>query len=202
MRQSSDREVTAPVAVLVERRTVESAWESHIWRAVSVEIDHLGVQPFRVMRKTTDSTLIRIGNVPMTLHRKEMMGYKVNFANGEPRLYVALQVRDFDIDEPISIDLVTASALEVQAYGHTPESITDNVTMPVEVLDWVRGFMAAQVLEAEVFVKRQRDRAPAVEDYKFGKVALDDVRRDAARRDPALPTHPLLGTGDGRRPRR
>jgi hypothetical protein len=197
----SDREAVASVAVIVERRAIESQWQSHVWRVEAVEFDRIGGAAWRTLRETPSSTLVRIGNVPMTLHRKEMMGYKVNFANGEPRIYAAIQVKDFDSNEPVSVDLVTASALEVQAYGHTQESVTDSVPMPDDVLEWVCSFMAMQAPEDEAFVKRQRDRGPRAEDYKFGKMPIEDVRRESARREAGAPQHPLLDDSAGRRRR-
>ncbi|MFM2421983.1 MAG: hypothetical protein RL291_513 [Pseudomonadota bacterium] len=198
MLQEFGREVTAAVAVIVERRSIDNAWQPHVWRAEAVEFDAVGGPSCLVLRNTPSQLLIRIGNLPITMHAKEMMGYKVNFANGEPRIYVALQVREFDPDQPIGVDLVTASAHEVQAYGHTPESITGSVGMPADIHDWVQSFMAAQAPESAAFFKRTRDRAPRGEDFKFGNVAIDQIRREAERRAADLPIHPALRDRDRR----
>lgn len=174
------RTLTVPLGVVVARDAITHPWADHVWRVVSVFLDAPPLTDgWREMLRTETSVHYHIANLELDLHRKETPGYRANLETGAPVVYVILRTGAAEGgSEPIHASLVTASAHDVEAYGHTDAETIGQAAMPDELRELVAAFVAAHHVE-EVFVKRQRKRHHVEEEHQFGQESLADLRARA-----------------------
>jgi hypothetical protein len=139
---AGEQNASTLVSVIVEQRAITTPWQCQAWQVTSVAVDDLGGPTRRVLRRDADGRSIRFSDVPMMLHARELTGYRLNFANGEPRLYVALNINEADGSDPVAVELVTASALELQARQRARSMIVQSAPMPLAIQTMIGAFLA------------------------------------------------------------
>ncbi len=171
------RVVNVTLGVVAAREAVDSPWQNHIWRAVSVFLDPPPLTDgWRELRRGDTFVHAHIANLDLELHRNETPGYIANLQSGSPSIYVVLREGAANGgEEPIHAHLLTASAHDVEAYGHTPADIIGEVAMPEPLLELVEAFIVTHHRE-ETFVKRQRQKHHVTEEHKFGQEPVQAVR--------------------------
>jgi hypothetical protein len=78
-----------PVAVVLERRAVDSPWATHDWRVAAV-MEDMGGEPRVLVDR--DGLFHKVyPGLRAVLHRDEAEGYYLNAASEEPSLFVSLR---------------------------------------------------------------------------------------------------------------
>lgn len=179
-------EQTITLGVVVAREKIDHPWQEYRWRAVSVFLDAPERANWKPLVSEPHSAQYHAATLPLVLHRKESMSYRVNLANGEPSVYVVLR-EDDDEDSgfPVSVHAVTVSPFEAQMHGELAFDSVDRVPMPDRLVGLVEAFIADHPVE-EKFVKRQRQpHTPREDEHRFGQEPIVVLReRMATRRSP------------------
>ncbi len=175
-----------PLGVVIAREKIAHPWQSHRWRPVSVFLNAPEITKWRELRRDSETVLYHAATLPLELHRKETTAYRCNLANGEPSIYVVLRDDpDDNSDDPIEVQMVTASPFEAQSHGDVGLDHVEGVTMPEPLVEIVQGFIDLHHSE-EKFVKRKRKPHLQVEDRQFGKDPIFPIG-SADRIDPSMP---------------
>lgn len=134
---------TVPVGVIVVREPHDHPWEDFRWRTVSVSLDTPDKADWRKHERLKGE--YHSATLPLTLHRKEVISYRVNLANGEPTLYVVLRHDPAaPADKPISVRCITASPFEAQSSSDMAFDWIDRVPMPARLVSLVESFLARE----------------------------------------------------------
>ncbi|MGD9669629.1 MAG: DUF3305 domain-containing protein [Hyphomicrobiaceae bacterium] len=179
-------EQSIALGVVVAREKIDHPWQEYRWRAVSVFLDPPEKANWRQLVQDIGVSQFHAATIPLVLHRKETMSYRVNLANGEPSIYVVLREEvDPDADHPVSVHAVTASPFEAQSYGDLAFDSVDRVAMPERLLAMVVAFVGEHPTE-EKFVKRQRQpHMGSEEEHRFGQEPIVMLRERMAARQSA-----------------
>ena len=136
----NDLPMTRPalaIAVIMERRQVESRWVTHEWRAAGVELaDAEG----DMVETVGGSQFQRHAGFEIVLFRDEAEGYYLNSATGEPKVFVMWRQEDGET-APVPHS-VTASYNEAARWMDAQEHV-DAVAMPAAMAVWLDDYVAA-----------------------------------------------------------
>ena len=168
MAKITDREVSLPLGIIVERRVSNHPWADWIWKPVAVFMNGAADAHWVELHAGDGWTRFHAATLPLTLHRKETEALRLNLMLDQPELYVVLQENDDPESAfPLDAHLVTASSYEAQDHMDAGDDIVEKVEMPEEVAAFIQAFVEEHHVEEE-FIKRRRDRLK-IEEHKFGK---------------------------------
>jgi Protein of unknown function (DUF3305) len=172
-----DTVVTIPLGVTLARERVDSPWQDHIWRAVSVFLDAAAVTEWRLLEQRDGYEHFHVATLLLELHRKETPGYLANLTSADPGLYVVIRpgAATHAGTEPVHVHIVTASAHDVEAYGHLGEEIIGKVAFPEPVLELLEAFIAFHHVDTG-FKKRKRREHHEAEAHQFGQEPIHVLR--------------------------
>ena len=179
-------ELSIALGVVVAREKIDHPWQEYRWRTTSVFLDAPEKSNWRLLTNEPGFTQYHAATMPLVLHRKETMSYRVNLANGEPSVYVVLREDgETGNHHPVSVHAVTASPVEAQMHGDMAFDSVDRVVMPKRLVAFVEAFVAEHLTE-EKFVKRQRQpHKPDDEVHRFGQEPIVMLRKRMAEREAA-----------------
>jgi hypothetical protein len=177
-----DNVITISLGVTIAKQAVDSPWADHTWRAVSVFVGADPLTSWRLLERREGYEHYHVATVPLELHRKETPGYIANLTSGNPGLYVIIRPggATSESTDPVHIALVTASAHDVEAYGHLGEEVIGQVAFPEDVRALLEAFIDAHHQD-EVFHKRQRREHHVAEEHKFGQEPIHVLRARMAK---------------------
>jgi hypothetical protein len=124
------------VAVIMQRRTLESRWQDEAWEPVGVVTDYEGEGGARVLVDEGGTTQWLYPGFDIDLRRDEADGYYMNVSTQQPSVFVlwrmeaALAVPQF----------VTVSYAEAARWMDAGERV-DLVPMPHAMYEWVGGYV-------------------------------------------------------------
>ena len=124
------------VAVIMQRRALESRWQSETWEPVGVLLDYEGEAAARVIVEEGATTQWLYPGFDIELRRDEADGYYMNMSTDQPSVFIlwrlegALAVPQF----------VTVSYAEAGRWMDAGERV-DLVAMPREMVPWVGGYV-------------------------------------------------------------
>ena len=127
---------TKRVAVIMQRRALESRWQSETWEPVGVLLDYEGEAAPRVLVEEGATTQWLYPGFDIELRRDEADGYYMNMSTDQPSVFIlwrmegALAVPQF----------VTVSYAEAGRWMDAGERV-DLVAMPQEMYAWVGGYV-------------------------------------------------------------
>jgi len=127
---------TKRVAVIMQRRALESRWQSETWEPVGVLLDYEGEAAPRVLVEEGATTQWLYPGFDIELRRDEADGYYMNMSTDQPSVFIlwrmegALAVPQF----------VTVSYAEAGRWMDAGERV-DRVAMPREMVPWVGGYV-------------------------------------------------------------
>ena len=176
----TERMVSMPLGVVVERREIDNPWQDHEWRPVAVIPGAPPTDEWKDLARDERSVRYLAATVPLELHRKETEAYLVNFSNDLPLVYVLLTSDDeAGASHEIKPAQVTASPYEAQDYLDAGEDIVEGVAMPDGVIAWVQAFIDRHHVD-EPFKKRKRKRHDQAEvrPSRFADVPDARAKRD------------------------
>ena len=167
-----------PLGIVIERRTVNHAWQDFDWRAVAVIPGAPQIDEWRVLAEGDGFTRYHAGTLALEVHRRDTEGYRYNLVNDPPVVYVLLR-EDDDAESGIEPFLVTVCPFEAQAYLDGDESLMESVPMPPEVAAW----LAAYVDEHHVDEPRYKRKNKRVDTAALG-FGQGQPRGDGSDRQP------------------
>jgi len=135
--------VRFPVAVVLQRTPVVSAWITERWEPVAVlrrDDAALLAAPVRTADDAT-GTRWRFDGHAIELHRSEAEGYYLNLTSPEPGIFVMWREADYAVAPPFRPALDTVSYNEAARLMDSGERV-DTVPMLPEVLAWMTPFVA------------------------------------------------------------
>jgi len=127
---------TFPVAVVMQRRRVDSRWQSEVWepRSVIPSTESAGA-PRLLVEEDGMQQWLHAG-FELVLHRDEAEGYYMNVSLPGARVFVLWRM---DEDRGVPLE-VTASYNEAARWMDGGHSV-DGVAMPVEIFAWVGTYV-------------------------------------------------------------
>lgn len=125
-----------PVAVVMQRRSVQSRWTDHVWEPRSILHGHAGRGEPRILAEDAAATQWLHPGFKIVLHRDEAEGYYLNCSAPEPKVFILWRMDD---DRALPID-VTVSSEEAGRWLDGGHSI-DAVDMTPEIFAWVGEYV-------------------------------------------------------------
>lgn len=183
-------ELTIPLGVIVASEQTNNPWQDHRWRPVSVFFDAPKISNWTEIRRGPGVVQYHAATLELELHRKEVMAYRVNLANGEPSVYVVLRDDETNPTSPIEVHQITASPFEAQSHGELGFDYVEPVPMPSRLVGILEEFIQSHH-GTEAFHKRKRNKGSRPEEHTFGQEPLV-VLRERMGRDPG---QPVIGGG-------
>lgn len=174
-----EREITYPVAIVIERRDSRNPWTDHVWQVVDILPEspkHKGWQELPSATSSVEEAESKAGlNVrrfcygpaSVTLHRRLGEAYDHNILTQQPAIWVMLDDTD-DSPVPFKLRGVTVDPYEAQGFLDAAEGLAERLPMPAPILAWMAAYMQ-QMPEPEQFKKRKRINFKREDDQKFGK---------------------------------
>jgi len=154
MTDPTEKSITMPIGVVLQRRPGVTRWAKHAWHPIAV-LPGAAPATWKLLRENGDIHDYHAATLPLTLHRADAEAYKVSLTMTPPAVFVILRASDGP--QTVSVHAVTASAYEAQDYCESGEEIVEPVPMPDGLIAWVRDFTDLHFHEVP-FVKRRRDK--------------------------------------------
>ena len=123
-------------AVIMQRRAVQSRWQSEAWEPVGVLADYEEKGEPRVILEREDVTQWLYPGFRVDLRRDEADGYYMNMTTDEPSVFVLWRMEDGRAVP----QFVTVSYAEAARWMDAGESV-DRVAMPAEMKPWVSEYV-------------------------------------------------------------
>lgn len=123
-------------AVIMQRRVVQSRWQSEAWEPVGVLADYEGKGEPRVILEQEGLTQWLYLGFRIELRRDEADGYYMNMTTDEPSVFVLWRMEE----GRAAPQFVTVSYAEAARWMDAGESV-DRVPMPAELRPWVSGYV-------------------------------------------------------------
>jgi hypothetical protein len=127
---------TKRVAVIMQRRALESRWQSETWELIGVLPDYEGEAGARVIVDEGGTTQWLHPGFEVELRRDEADGYYMNMSTEQPSVFVLWRMED----ERAVPQFVTVSYAEAGRWMDAGERV-DQVPMPSEMWPWVGGYV-------------------------------------------------------------
>ena len=123
------------VAVIMQRRAIDSRWLDEVWEPVGVLEGYAGVSEPRVIVENPDATQWLYPGLDVVLQRSEAEGYFHNLSAVAPNVFVLWRMED----SRAVPHYVTVSYDEASRWMDGGAKV-DAVPMPSGIRDWVRAF--------------------------------------------------------------
>ncbi len=128
--------VRFPVAVIMERTTLQSRWASERWEAKGLVSDD-GPRETRVIVDREDVRQVLYPGYAVTLQRHEAEGYYLNLTSPQPKIFVLWRMREDGTPRP---EMLTASYNEGTRWADSGEQV-DGVSLPTELVAPIAEFV-------------------------------------------------------------
>ena len=124
------------VAVIMQRRAIDSRWQSEVWEPLGVLADYEGDAGPRVIVEEPRATQWLYPGFSIVLQRAEAEGYFHNVSTTAPNVFVLWRM-----EESRAVPhYVTVSYDEASRWMDGGAQV-DAVAMPAAMRDWVRAFV-------------------------------------------------------------
>jgi hypothetical protein len=124
------------VAVIMQRRRVQSRWQDEAWEPVGVLPQYAGDPAPRVIVDEATATQWLYPGLEIELRRDEADGYYMNMSTEQPSVFVLWRMES----ERAVPCFVTVSYAEAGRWMDAGERV-DQVPMPSELWEWVGGYV-------------------------------------------------------------
>jgi hypothetical protein len=125
------------IAVIMERRTLASRWQTETWQPVAVVPDTGDGAPCLILEDSTRTQWLHPG-FEVVLHRDEAEGYYLNLTASEPYMFVTWRMEDGKAVPSI----VTPSYNEAGRMMDGGAQV-DGVPLPAELATWLAAYVDA-----------------------------------------------------------
>ena len=124
-----------PLAVVMQRRRVQSRWADVVWEPHGVVPGYLGEERKLLVQHEGVAQWLHPG-FKLELHRDEIEGYYENVVTADPRVFVLWRMEG---EEGLPLH-VTASRDEASRWLDAGHAV-DGVPMPAEIYAWVGDYV-------------------------------------------------------------
>jgi hypothetical protein len=125
-----------PIAVMMQRRTLQHRWADEAWSAVGVVPDRGDLPPVQVLSQTPERDYYLVSGLELELHPDENEGYNENFVGPEPKVFVKWRM----LEGRAMPVLASVSYVEGTRMFDSGED-ADGVPMPAEVYGWLAAYL-------------------------------------------------------------
>jgi len=123
---------TYPIAVVMQRRALQSQWADYAWEPTGVLSGYAGETGVRLLRDHPELAQWLHPGFTLVIHRDEAEGYYLNVSSQSPRVFVLWRMDD---DRGVPVE-VTVSSEEAGRWMDGGNSV-DSVAMPPEIFAWL-----------------------------------------------------------------
>ncbi|HYG54513.1 MAG TPA: DUF3305 domain-containing protein [Burkholderiales bacterium] len=127
---------TFPIAVVMQRRAVQSRWADCVWEPSGVLPGYAGESQPRVLRDDAQLAQWLHPGFTLVLHKDEAEGYYMNVSARDPRVFILWRM-DEDRALPLEVTVSSDEAGRWLDGGHS----VDGVAMPPEIFAWVGEYV-------------------------------------------------------------
>ncbi len=124
------------VAVVMQRRAIQSRWQSEAWEPLGVLHDYEGEGSPRMIVEDAKATQWLYPGLELELRRDEADGYYLNVSSGQPSVFVLWRMEQ---DRAVP-RFVTVSYAEAARWMDAGENV-DRVPMDEQLFAWVGGYV-------------------------------------------------------------
>jgi hypothetical protein len=128
--------LTRRVAVIMQRRALQSRWQSEAWEPLGVLPDYGGEDGVRISVDEGATTQWLHPGFEIELRRDEADGYYMNMSTDQPSVFILWRIEA----ERAVPQFVTVSYAEAARWMDAGERV-DRVPMPREMWEWVGGYV-------------------------------------------------------------
>jgi hypothetical protein len=125
-----------PIAVIMQRRTLQHRWADEAWEAVGVVPNRGNLPPLQVLSQSAERDCYLVSGLELELYPDENEGYYENCMAPESKVFVLWRMEDGRA-MPVR---ASVSYVEGTRMFDSGES-ADGVAMPAEIYAWVAGYL-------------------------------------------------------------
>lgn len=125
-----------PIAVIMQRRTVNHPWAQDAWEAVGVVRDRGDLPPVQSLSRTEEREYYLVSGLQLELYPDENDGYFENCMAPEPKVFIMWRMQD----EQAMPVRASVSYVEGTRMFDSGES-ADGVAMPGEIYTWLAAYL-------------------------------------------------------------
>ena len=125
-----------PIAVLMQRRTLQHRWADEAWEAVGVVPDRGDLPPLQVLSETSERDYYLVSGLELELYPDENEGYYENCVAPESKVFVLWRMENGRA-MPVRASVSYVEGTRMFDSGEN----ADGVTMPAEIYAWLAGYL-------------------------------------------------------------
>ena len=127
-----------PIAVLMQRRTVQHRWADEAWEAVGVVPDRGDLPPLQVLSQSSERDYYLVSGLELELYPDENEGYYENCVAPESKVFVLWRMENGRA-MPVRASVSYVEGTRMFDSGEN----ADGVTMSAEIYAWLAGYLRA-----------------------------------------------------------
>jgi hypothetical protein len=125
-----------PIAVLMQRRTLQHRWADEAWAAVGIVADRGDLPPVRMLSQTPERDYYLVSGLELELYPDENEGYYENAMAPESKVFVLWRMEDGKA-MPVRASVSYVEGTRMFDSGEN----ADGVEMPAEVYTWLAEYL-------------------------------------------------------------
>jgi hypothetical protein len=125
-----------PIAVLMQRRTLQHRWADEAWSAVGVVPDRGNLPKLQVLSESPERDYYLVSGLELELYTDENEGYYENCMAPDSKVFVLWRMQE---GRAVPVR-ASVSYMEGTRMFDSGES-ADGVTMPAEIYTWVAEYL-------------------------------------------------------------
>jgi hypothetical protein len=127
-----------PIAVLMQRRSLQHRWADEAWSAVGVVPDRGNLAPVQVLSQSPERDYYLVGGLELELYTDENEGYYENCMAPESKVFVLWRMVEGRA-MPVRASVSYSEGTRMFDSGES----ADGVTMPAEIYTWLADYLRA-----------------------------------------------------------
>jgi hypothetical protein len=127
-----------PIAVLMQRRTLQHRWADEAWEAVGVVPDRGDLPPVQVLSQSPERDYYLVSGLELELYPDENEGYYENCVAPESKVFVLWRMENGRA-MPVRASVSYVEGTRMFDSGEN----ADGVTMSAEIYAWLAGYLRA-----------------------------------------------------------
>ena len=125
-----------PIAVIMQRRSLQHRWADEAWAAVGVVPDRGNLPRLQVLSESPERDYYLVSGLELELYTDENEGYYENVVAPESKVFVLWRMEDGKaIPARASVSYVEGTRM------FDSGEAADGVTMPAEIYTWVAEYL-------------------------------------------------------------
>ena len=125
-----------PIAVLMQRRTLQHRWADEAWSAVGIVADRGNLPPFQMLSQTPERDYYLVSGLELELYPDENEGYYENAMAPESKGFVLWRMEEGKA-MPVRASVSYVEGTRMFDSGEN----ADGVDMPADVYAWLAGYL-------------------------------------------------------------